>query len=114
MKRLRQERDPNFRKAQASKAEANTMAMPPPPSRMPPKRKKGLGYKVTTATITLLRTRFCYLHLLFNSASLHCTYNPNEPPLAPNGPLLINMLGIEKQSARKLTLLYSEIYACHV
>jgi hypothetical protein len=110
MKRLRQERDPNFRKAQASKAEADTTAMPPPPSRMPPKRKKGLGYKVTTATITLLCTRLSYFHLLFNSASLHCTYNTNEPQVAPNG--LINLLGTEKQSARKL--LYSEIYACHV
>lgn len=49
MKRLRQERDPNFKgRKDAGKAEADAAAMPPPPSRMPPKRKKGLGYQVTT------------------------------------------------------------------
>jgi hypothetical protein len=56
MKRLRQERDPNFRKSQSkpagqsaiAKAESDAAAMPPPPSRLPPKRKKGLGYQVGT------------------------------------------------------------------
>ncbi|BDA40979.1 Squamous cell carcinoma antigen recognized by T-cells 3 [Coccomyxa sp. Obi] len=48
MKRLRQERDPNFKgRKDSAKAEADAAAMPPPPppSRMPPKRKKGLGYQ---------------------------------------------------------------------
>lgn len=56
MRKLRQERDPNFKRPQAaaaaekqpqgSAADADAAAMPPPPSRMPPKRKKGLGFQV--------------------------------------------------------------------
>lgn len=53
MKRMRQAKDPHFKKGGGSGArkdaaseEADAAAMPPPASRLPPKRKKGLGFKV--------------------------------------------------------------------
>ena len=47
MRRLRQERDPNFGKAKGKgKGDADVNAMPPPARRQPPKRKKGLGFEV--------------------------------------------------------------------
>ena len=55
MKRLRQERDPNFKGQKGlAKAKAETAAMPPPPSRIAPKRKKGLGYQVTIPVIRFI------------------------------------------------------------
>ena len=51
---MRQARDPHFKKggakgpASASAAEADAAAMPPPASRMPPKRKKGLGFQASS------------------------------------------------------------------
>ena len=48
---MRQAKDPHFKKGgargpgNASAAEADAAAMPPPASRLPPKRKKGLGFQ---------------------------------------------------------------------
>ena len=55
MRRLRQERDPNFAKAKGKgKADTDADAMPPPARRLPPKRKKGLGYEVLVLRSLLL------------------------------------------------------------
>ena len=49
VRRMRQAKDPYFRKGgargHADAAEADAAAMPPPASRLPPKRKKGLGFQ---------------------------------------------------------------------
>ena len=46
---MRQAKDPYFKKGgargRADAAEADAAAMPPPASRLPPKRKKGLGFQ---------------------------------------------------------------------
>ncbi len=79
MKKLRQERDPNFRKAQVAKAEADTTAMPPPPSRMPPKRKKGLGYQVImlklSAAFILQTSDLCTLLLSCPKGSCYLSWS---------------------------------------
>ncbi len=52
---MRRAKDPHFKKggakgpASASAAEADAAAMPPPASRLPPKRKKGLGFQASSS-----------------------------------------------------------------
>ena len=46
MKRMRQAKDPHFKRSGAAKQDSDA-SMPPPASRIPPKRKKGLGFQVT-------------------------------------------------------------------
>ena len=55
MKRMRQAKDPHFKKSSATKQESDAF-MPPPASHAPPKRKKGLGFQVTLLQL-------CFLHL---------------------------------------------------
>ena len=64
MKRMRQAKDPHFKKggaaqADASAAEADAAAMPPPASRLPPKRKKGLGYQACCSMAIVIHIRSC-------------------------------------------------------
>lgn len=66
MKRMRQAKDPHFKKSSAAKQGSDAF-MPPPASRMPPKRKKGLGFQVTPLLFCLLHPR--PIHVTFNQAT---------------------------------------------
>ena len=56
MKRMRQAKDPHFKKSVAAKQESDA-CMPPPTCRMPPKRKKGLGFQVALLLLCVLHPR---------------------------------------------------------
>ena len=62
MKRMRQAKDPHFKKSGAAKQEPDAI-MPPPARRLPPKRKKGLGFQVTPLLLCFLHPRPIHMTL---------------------------------------------------